>query len=865
MSTVTPLIRETSPAPSFKMGLKQLKVSVADKQLQVIVKPDQERVGPREKVGWTIQTLDTAGKPVPAEVSLALVDKAIYSLASDTSGTLMDRFYSQRSPGVQTATTLVLNVDRVVAQLPEGGKGGGGGEGGPMGGDLAVRRAFPDVAYWNAVVTTGADGVARVEMTLPDNLTTWTMDARAITANTFVGQTKTDVMATKDLLVRPALPRFFIEGDRAEIAAVIHNNTKQPRNVTFHLTTDGLEVTGDTDGEVTVPPESTYKATWPITVVTPGDTAKVQMRAEAGDLSDAVEVTIPVYRYTTPEVSGASGQVALDETRLELVRFPANADPTRGELDITLEPSLAAGMGESLNYLKHYPYECVEQTMSRFLPNVVSYEAMKSLGVPRPDLDQDLEQQVGVGLQRIYSQQHVDGGWGWWQRDISQPGLSAYVVFGLAKAKQAGFTVDPTVLARGVSFVTRQLKAPSGLTLWQLNEQVFMLYALAEAGNPEPNRAGAIYEEREKLSNYAKAYLAMALKVIDDEASQDRIRTLLDDLGGRAITSATSAHWEEDWTDYWNMNTDVRTTSIVLDAFARLKPEFSLGPNTVRWLMNARKAGRWDTTQENAWAIMALTDWMRASGELEGDYSWQVALNGEGLGRGTVTPDTVGQETQLRAGIGQLLLDQTNALTLQRSAGASQPPGGQGQLYYTTYLKTYLPVEEVKPLNRGVSVSREYRLADCGLPRSTDPDKPSPQCPQISEAKVGDIIEVTLNIVAPNALHYVVVEDPLPAGTEALDTSLRTTSITAQGPSLEQKGSGTPSGWSWWWTPTHTELRDEKVALFATDLTPGSFQFKYQIRANLPGSFLTLPPTASEMYFPEVWGRGAGGVFTVTE
>jgi alpha-2-macroglobulin len=390
-----------------------------------------------------------------------------------------------------------------------------------------------------------------------------------------------------------------------------------------------------------------------------------------------------------------------------------------------------------------------------------------------------------------------------------------------------------------------------------------MVYALAEAGFPEPNRAGALYEEREKLSLYAKAYLAMALGLINDEASQDRVQTLLDDLEGQAIVSGTSAHWEEEWTDYWNMNTDIRTTSIALDAFAKLRPDFSLGPNTVRWLMNTRKAGRWDTTQENAWSIMALTDWMRASGELEGDYGWQVALNGEELGHGAVTPATVGQATRLRADISQLLLDQTNALTVARSANGSQT--GKGQLYYTTYLETYLPVEEIEALNRGVSVSRKYRLAECGLPRSSDPVKPSPQCPQVSEAKVGDVIEVTLNIVAPNALHYLVLEDPLPAGTEALDTSLRTTSITAQGPSLQQEGSDAASSWSWWWTPTHTELRDEKVALFATDLNPGSYQFKYQIRASLPGSFLTLPPTAYQMYFPEVWGRGAGGVFTVTE
>ena len=111
------------------------------------------------------------------------------------------------------------------------------------------------------------------------------------------------------------------------------------------------------------------------------------------------------------------------------------------------------------------------------------------------------------------------------------------------------------------------------------------------------------------------------------------------------MISATAAHWEEGWTDYWNMNTDTRTTSIVLDALARLDPKNSLAPNTVRWLMSARKADRWETTQENAWAIMALTDWMVATGELEGDYAWQVLLNGAPLGQGTVTPATVGQPT----------------------------------------------------------------------------------------------------------------------------------------------------------------------------------------------------------------------------
>ena len=511
---------------------------------------------------------------------------------------------------------------------------------------------------------------------------------------------------------------------------MVHNTTEAEVEVEVKLAAEGLEVGADTASRVTVPAGGTYKVAWPVTVTPGAAEVKVLMSAKTvaaiPPLADAVEITLPVLRYTTPEVVGTSGQVALNEERLELVRVPANADPTQGELDVRLEPSLAAGTLGGLTYLEHYPYECTEQTMSRFLPNVVTYAALKELGAPRPDLDAKLPQQVGVGLQRIYAQQHVDGGWGWWQSDDSRVAVSSYVVFALAKAKQAGFTVDQTVLDRGVRYLTESLKAPKGLEPWQLNGQAFTLYTLAEAGQMEPNRAGALYEAREGLSTYGKAYLAQAFNLINDKAAAARIKTLLADISGQAITSATSTHWEEAFVDYWNMNTDTRTTSIVLDTLAKLDPGNSLAPNTVRWLMGARKADRWETTQENAWAIMALTDWMAATGELEGNYDWHVTLNDAAMGEGTVTPKTVAEVTTLRAGIEELLLDQTNAVVIGRTAAGDQT--GKGQLYYTTHLKTYQPVGDVEPLSRGVTIRREYRLADCG---QTDPPsrpaRPSPR------------------------------------------------------------------------------------------------------------------------------------------
>ena len=191
--------------------------------------------------------------------------------------------------------------------------------------------------------------------------------------------------------------------------------------------------------------------------------------------------------------------------------------------------------------------------------------------------------------------------------------------------------------------------------------------------------------------------------------------------------------------------------------------------------------------------------------------------------------------------------------------GTSVFKTGKGQLYYTTHLKTYQPVEEVKPLSHGATISREYRLADCG---KTDPKQ---TCPAVTQAKVGDVIDVKLTVVVPNSLYYVVVEDPLPAGTEALDTSLKTTSKTVAGPQVGEENEGYDPWADWRWQPTHVELRDEKAVLFQTALDPGTYEFSYQIRASLPGEYLTLPPTVTQMHFPEVWGRGAGSTFTVTE
>ena len=178
-------------------------------------------------------------------------------------------------------------------------------------------------------------------------------------------------------------------------------------------------------------------------------------------------------------------------------------------------------------------------------------------------------------------------------------------------------------------------------------------------------------------------------------------------------------------------------------------------------------------------------------------------------------------------------------------------------------LRHYESLGLLGAVNRTESNYRQYTLADCG---SGDQESGNEACGAIDAAGVGDVIQVKLTIIAPNDLHYVVVEDPFPAGAEGVDQSLRTTSVVGEAPELTRTDRRDPwgGGYGWWWF-SHTELRDEKAVLFATYLPRGTYEYTYLIRASLPGEYRVIPTTAYQMYFPETFGRSDGGVFTISE
>jgi uncharacterized protein YfaS (alpha-2-macroglobulin family) len=845
-------VDDTNPTPAFRMGLAKLSVSTEQQAIKVELTPDKTKVGPRDTVNYKVKATDYEGQPVQAEFSLGLADLAALSLAAPNSGPILDAFYSERGLAVRTAVGIALSVDQLnVATAAV--KGGGGGAAEQF---VEVRGDFRDTAYWNAAVVTDDKGEASVAITLPDNLTTWRLDARGVSKETLVGQNTVDIVATKDLLIRPVTPRFFIVGDKAKLSAVVNNNTGQDFEVEVSLSGSGFTLADPAKQTITVKAGDRGVVEWTATIADVA-AADLTFTAIGGPYSDASkpplgippDQRLPVYKYSAPETAATAGELTGQETRTELIALPRRFDASQGQLAISVDPSLAAGMTAGLEYLEHFQYECTEQTISRFLPNVLTYRALKELGLSDPALETRLKDLVSFGAQRLYSQQHADGGWGWWKTDESNPFITAYVLFGLNRAREAGFDVSAEALNRAADYLGTQIDSPKTMkNTWALNRQAFMLYALADYGQPDRSTTVQMYDERARLDTYGRAYLAMTLHTIDQ--ADPRLKTLLSDINNSAILSATGAHWEEGRRDWWNMNTDTRSTAIVLSALARLDPQNNLNPNVVRWLMVARKAnGAWETTQETAWALIGLTDWMTATGELKANYDWAVTLNGAEVKSGAANSGNLRDSVDLQVAVADLVKDQANQLVFNRG-------GGDGRMYYTAHLTVYQAVPEIKPLNKGIIVARQYVIKSdsCG-------GKDQPDCEPVTSAKVGDDIQVKLTIIAPNDLYYVIVDDPIPAGTEPVDTSLLTTSVVGQAPELNL-ADPLYYGWGWWWF-SNTDIRDEKVSLSATYLPKGTYEYTYTLHASLAGEYNVIPPTANEFYFPEVSGRGEGMLFTV--
>jgi alpha-2-macroglobulin len=807
---------ESQPDSLLHWDDVQIKVDATQHALQVEISADADRYQPRQEAAFTISVRDQQGNPVDAELSVGIVDEAIYSLMDDKGPAVFDAFYGPRRNTVRSYHS--FNPWRYWFA---GGQGGGGG------GDSMERPRshFPDTAVWVPVARTGSDGAATVTIRLPDTLTSWRVTVKAVTANTRVGEAFINVETRQDLVVRPVLPPAMVVDDDATVAVLVNNYSDEPRQVKVSMFASLMEVTGQ-DQIITLTPNASEWVTWKVKAVKEGESAFI-FRAE-GDAGyrDAVRSVLTVKPRSVLDISTQAG-ILRDEKKMTVlapVQFHANST-----LEIELMHDITASLLEGLEYVTGYPYGCVEQMLSKVLPNAAVSRVLNDLSIVDDRAGQKLPEYIATGTTRLAAMQHHDGGWGWWFDDSSSDYLTSLVLFGLAVTADAGYQVDEKILQRGGEWLANNFEG------MMPDSKAFALYALSIADQARPELALALYEQSDELDAFSLAALAIAL---DMQGYGDQARSLLSTLSEAMVFQNNAIYWYRSGGTPANrhkMDTPVRTTAMALTAFLRVAPDDVRIPEMVHDIMTQRTGKGWSSTNDTTFVILALADYLMQVKEREEEIQYRVEYDGLEVAAGIIGQDQymvkiVLPAADLRGGLSLLKIEQQ----------------GADLLYYRIVSRFMMMETEIKPAGV-IQIERVYR----------DPIKKM----ELTTFETGQLVEVSLTVQFPEDIHYVILEDYLPGGLVALNERLNTSSYR-----LSYAHGDYDIRFYWrQYGYNQKEVRPDRVTIFITDPGSGERTYTYLARVTYPGTFQALPTLVQAMYRPEDWGRSGSMVVTVIE
>jgi alpha-2-macroglobulin len=810
---------------------KSLKVPLVERTLTITATPGKAKYLPGEKGSFDVYAIDYQGHPVQADLSFGEVDEALYAVRPDESGDIVASFYPKRRVELEPQSSFEFYFSGeaglkspLLAQLSSSLYHPRLAQVKP-GSDLVVpkvRKAFPDTAYWNPTVRTGADGHAKVEFNFPDALTTWRTTIRAMTDDGKAGGAVTRVLVRKNLIVRLAAPRFFRQGDEAVLRVIAHNYLDAAKDVTFALDVAGVQAIAGQQQTINIPAKGENFAEWRVKASSTGN-AVLTAKALTNEESDAMEVTLPVLPYGVKQRVGGSGVAfsGKDENDWRYI-FPANSDAGTRKLTVTVAPSVAGTVFDALDYLTSYPWGCTEQTMSSFLPDVIVAQAVDKLNLKPPIDKPTLNLMVKSGLDRLYSFQHDDGGWGWWPDDPSRVFMTAYVVSGLGQARSAGFAVDEDRLKRGRAWLEVQLATHPEMFA---DLRVYSTFALTTTGGATRDDLADAWRIREKVSMEGLALLGLAL----DAAGDLRARQATDMLEKRADISATDANWAGSYDgllEYYG-DTAPETTALALKLLIRQDPHSDLVPKAAVWLAGHRSGDYWESTKQSAMVIEGLTDYLSLSGELRNTSDVEVFVNDASVARRHFSAGDA-FAAPWKIDIPAAKAGQSGQVTIRKT--------GDGLTYWSAENSWYSADRSLAQQGRlSLNITRDYFLLQKNQPEPSDPITYD-LAPLNGPVHVGDIVAVKL-AVSGSDWKYLLAEDPIPAGAEFLEHSELYT--------LNNKPD--------WWADffTREEFHDDRAAFFNTDFS-GRRAYVYLLKVVNPGKFAISPAHAGPMYQPNV-------------
>jgi alpha-2-macroglobulin len=875
-------------------------VSLESKRLRIEARSVRGLVEPGGKVELELRSADPTGAPVAARLAVVLVDEGVLSLLGYALPDPLAFFFPRRreiawrkdlrpdvlgliryerpqrdTPDLEPPEE---DIDGVTRAYGSGGSGGysamgvsirlGAGPARPMnrarhqrasesgaspGAGLdavALRGRFATTAYYNDRVLTGADGLARLSFTMPENLTTYRVMVLAMDpkAPDRFGSAEDRVTIRKDFMLRAALPRFANHQDTFEAGVVLTSLLDREGPAEVKIGGTGFTLLDPDVRTVQLSSRRSEEVRFRVRTDRPG-TASFTFAARHLGLTDGVAAPpIPVHVPATTEHTAVYGMT--DKAVLQPVVPPGRVFPQFGGLDVHVSSTGLSGLQDAARFLFENEWECSEATASRLVPIFALRDILPKFGLGAASDPDRLDALARSGIKDLLAHQAPDGGFRLWPGSRVWPYPSIYVTWALLRGREAGFEVPDASLRRAAGYLARLARGEERLHSWwyySYSTEIYAAWVLTEMARLKilteqdlkreqvPRQLTRLFGERKKVGYLARLWLLHALWRV--EGDTEGVRVLRRELENSVVETAAGAHFSETMTDGLAalMHSEARTDAVALRVLLDLDPKHILLPKIVRGLMSSRVRGAWGSSQGNAFVLDALAAYFRVVEAQEPDFTMNVWYDrlfaGTRRFRGRsmdIVHARIPMKTLLEQGAGGVLLTKD----------------GPGRLYYRLGL-AYVPADpDLPPESQGLTVSRTYESMD------DDPKAVELVSPGRWRIRAGATVLVRLTLTAPDRRDFVALSDPLPAGLEGIDTRLDTA------PRMTRRGdTGVRRGW-WWHGPVHQELRDDRFVAYYDSLDGGTWHYAYMARATTLGTFTAPPVRAMEMYHPEVFGRG---------
>jgi uncharacterized protein YfaS (alpha-2-macroglobulin family) len=723
-----------------------------------------------------------------------------------------------------------------------------------------LRQNFLDLAYFNPGLTLSDDGHGQASFKLPDNLTTFKIYVIATCNGAKTGPGQSQVLVTKDLLLRSSLPSYASIGDTFSAGIILTNRSDLDGTAKVSFSAENIEILNSEAGlaltkEVTIPAGQSREILFPVKANIFGKSI-FNFKAVMADLTDEVRYSlnvIPVNKLTTQ-----ASYLQLDPGQISIpLNIKDSVDPDRGGLSIELSPSLIGVFKSPFQWLDTYPYECLEQKTSKAFGALLRLNLMGHFADDHDTIDKNtktIESHIAY-LQRVVH----NGGFSYWPDQqysgYNYPTLTTYVLEFLLTAKDNGFNVPDSLTSDIVNFLyqyigdpqrydpswlspifsrTNRLYAISVLSRTPNFPRSFIDESLEIALNPDPRLVDSL--ELVDILFITRAVYALPPSADRTEILVNLIRKIYNELeitaGSARVVSKDIQYNPMLW-----FNSD-KLNALVALTVSEVAPYGQQMPLLIRELALRASSGHFSTTQSSVLSLWAITNYLKSTEFNDPNIKVDVALGDENV--------LTSNFDSFVDPISQTFIPIKDVINQSQISLNAQ---GTGQVWSSVKLsQSPLAPDLSSAYSTAFILSREYSIVSSG------DSQPS----QTTFAR-GDVVKVSITMMSPNDRHDIVIEDKVPAGFEPINFNLDSTDqllAALLAPSTDDNR-------RFWYT--HQQIRPDSVAVFAEYIRPGVYTYSYLVRAATPGTYQIPGPSAEEMYQPESFSRASGTIITISE